>query len=281
MFGYIKPLQPQLRVCELDLYKAVYCGLCRVLSQEYSIAARFSLSYDFTFVAMLHASLQDKQPNVLLKTCPFNPLKKRPHVDMDASLAFAADLAMLLLHAKVEDNVNDSNMFASVGWRSLTLVTQHAANKAAMRLPLAKAAVDELNRAQWACEHSLDSTLDMACDPTAQVLSTVFAMMSEDEDTQRILSRLGYMLGRYCYLCDAIDDYTQDEASGNFNPLKVDPRTERIREIINLTIAEACNAYALLEPKWYKEILDNIMYLGLTATADTLINGRAIHERPI
>ncbi|MEG2174051.1 MAG: DUF5685 family protein, partial [Oscillospiraceae bacterium] len=29
MFGYIRPWEPELKVSELDTYKAIYCGVCR------------------------------------------------------------------------------------------------------------------------------------------------------------------------------------------------------------------------------------------------------------
>lgn len=281
MFGYIKPFHPQLRVCELELYKAVYCGLCRCLSEEYWLAARFTLSYDFTFAAMLYASLQKEQPVVKPCACPFNPMKKRPHVEPDVSLLFGCDLAMLLLHAKLEDNVEDSGAIASLGWKTLRLPAERCAKKAGLRLPAAKEAVAKFNAAQWVCEHSEGATLDAVCDPTAQMLSSLFCMMSQEEDTRRVLARLGYMLGRYIYLCDAIDDLAHDRKTGSFNPLKEQSDTARLQEILNLTIAEACNAYALLSPGWYKEILDNIMYLGLAATASELIGGRETNERPL
>ncbi len=35
MFGYVRPLKPELLVREYSQYKAVYCQLCRVLGQEY------------------------------------------------------------------------------------------------------------------------------------------------------------------------------------------------------------------------------------------------------
>ena len=53
MFGYVKPYKPELRVRELEEYKAVYCGLCRELGQSFGLFARFTLSYDFAFLAML------------------------------------------------------------------------------------------------------------------------------------------------------------------------------------------------------------------------------------
>ena len=57
MFGYIKPYRPELKLRELEEYKAVYCGLCKELGRSYGIFARFTLSYDFAFLAMVLTSL--------------------------------------------------------------------------------------------------------------------------------------------------------------------------------------------------------------------------------
>ena len=95
MFGYIKPLEAQLRVCELEAYKAVYCGICRALSKKFGPFARLTLSYDFTFVSMLYSSLSDQPPQLSLQRCPFNPFSKRPHADRCDAIDFSCDVAIL------------------------------------------------------------------------------------------------------------------------------------------------------------------------------------------
>ena len=53
MFGYLTAFQPELRVRELDTYKAIYCGLCHCLRSHYGLASSAGLSYDFVFLAAL------------------------------------------------------------------------------------------------------------------------------------------------------------------------------------------------------------------------------------
>ena len=59
MFGYIKIAKPELKVKEYEMYKAVYCSLCRELGKSYGFLSRLTLSYDFTFLALLNMSLKD------------------------------------------------------------------------------------------------------------------------------------------------------------------------------------------------------------------------------
>ena len=41
---------------------------------------------------------------------------------------------------------------------------------------------------------------------------------SQEEGERRVLSRLGYLLGRWVYLCDALDDIGEDIAKKRYNP---------------------------------------------------------------
>ena len=47
MFGYIKPDRDELLVKDYNLYKAIYCGLCREIKRNVSFFLSFGLSYDF------------------------------------------------------------------------------------------------------------------------------------------------------------------------------------------------------------------------------------------
>ena len=65
MFGYIKTCTPQLRLCEWEAYRGIYCGLCRTLGRRFGPLARLTLSYDFTFYATLEMALREEVPEKL------------------------------------------------------------------------------------------------------------------------------------------------------------------------------------------------------------------------
>lgn len=279
MFGYIKPFVPQLKVCEHDLYKAVYCGVCHCLGHNYGLISRFTLSYDFTFVAMLYGSLHGETTyKVSITSCPFNPLKKRASLfSCDASL-FSCDAAMLLLWDKNIDNIDDSGFLKSLAYKAMLPFTNKMAQRAKEHEPQLFSVANNLPQLQRAAERDDNFTLDSVCNPTAETLSQIFMLMSTVESEQRILSRLGYMMGRFCYICDAIDDFQKDIKSNSFNPLKNDFSNERVTSLLNNSIAEACSAYSLLPKGEFSPILDNIMYIGLNETAKELINRRITNE---
>ena len=77
MFGYIRPKKSELLVREYEVYRGVYCGVCRELGDSYGLLSRLALSYDSTFYALLLLSLQsDGCPGFSRRHCVANPLKK-------------------------------------------------------------------------------------------------------------------------------------------------------------------------------------------------------------
>ena len=61
MFGYVTPLEPELRVKEQRLYKAVYCGLCRTMGKRVCSESRLTLSYDMVFLALVRFLLSEER----------------------------------------------------------------------------------------------------------------------------------------------------------------------------------------------------------------------------
>ena len=76
MFGYVRPCVPELRVRENEIYRAAYCTLCRTLGRRYGLLARLTLSYDFTFLALLRLGLLPSCSGFEQRRCVANPLKR-------------------------------------------------------------------------------------------------------------------------------------------------------------------------------------------------------------
>lgn len=268
MFGYVKACKPELKVREYETYKAIYCSLCKKLGKSYGILSRFTLSYDFTFLAMLNMSLKDGSCGFVQKRCAFNPLKKCNYCKTDVEIDMPAAAAIIMLYYKILDNINDERGFKKIGYLCLKPIFSHAHKKAKKDYPNIESAVNDYITAQTKLEKSECKSLDQAAHPTAQVMEQVFSLCSEDETQQRILKRLGYCIGRYIYLLDAAADLQDDLKTGNYNVLKfIDGDvTERVKSQLYFCINEASRAFELLDFKKYKSILGNIIYLGLEET---------------
>ena len=63
MFGYITANMGTLDKDQQTRYRAYYCGLCRVLRENYGQAGRLTLSNDMTFLAIVLSSLYEPKVN--------------------------------------------------------------------------------------------------------------------------------------------------------------------------------------------------------------------------
>lgn len=273
MFGYIRICKPELKVKEYELYKAVYCSLCKELGKNYGILSRLTLSYDFTFLALLNMSLSDTCETFEQKRCAFNPLKKCNYCKNDAALKLPSAAAMIMLYYKILDNIADEGAFKRLGYLILKPVFAHAHKKAAIKYPQIEAAVAEYINEQNALEKSNCKCLDEAAHPTAKVMSEILALCSQDITQKRILERMGYCIGRYIYLLDAAYDLPRDIKNDAYNVLKYDANCEnkdfareRVTPQLYVCVNEAAKAFELLDIKKFKTILGNIIYLGLEDT---------------
>lgn len=269
MFGYIRAEKPELKVKEFEMYKAIYCSLCRTLGKYYGILSRFTLSYDFTFLALLNMSLKDGCDCFERKRCAFNPLKKCNYCKSDEDLKMPSAAAMIMLYYKIKDNIADEKGFKKLGYYLALPVFSGAHKKAAKLYPDIEDAVSLYIKNQNQLEYENCDSLDKACDPTAKVLSQILMLCSEDDIEKRVLERLGYCLGRYIYLLDAACDLQEDIKKKRYNVLSFGD-TENIKERITpqlyFCVNEATKAFELLNIKKYKTILGNILYLGLEET---------------
>lgn len=273
MFGYIRAAKPELRVREYETYKAVYCSLCRKLGKSYGPVARMTLSYDFTFLALLNMSLQSGCDGFERKRCAFNPLKKCNYCKNDGAVDMPAAAAMILLYYKILDNTHDEKGFKRLGYIIMRPIFSSAHKRAAKKYPEIENAARAYVSAQNALENDGCTELDRAADPTAAVMSEILSFCSENPAQKRVLSRLGYCIGRYIYLLDAACDLEDDIKSGSYNVLKSkcneNPReyaANRVRGQLYFCINEAAKAFELLDIKKYRDILGNIIYLGLEDT---------------
>lgn len=271
MFGYIRAIKPEMKCLEYDLYRGVYCGLCRQLGKDYGQFSRFSLTYDCTLLAMLGLALTgDTGSNFHWQACIAGPLKKKWIHTYHPMLSYAGAVDVLLTAQKVEDGISDSSLGKKAALVSLLPAARHMAKQAAKRYPQLGEIVARYGQSQAQVEQAHSSSIDRAADPTAKALAGICRGLSDDPGVQKVLDRLGYHLGRYVYLMDALDDLEEDRKKGSYNVLLLrfpdqsdaDIR-EYARQTINASIAQVAAAYELLELKSYRSILNNIVYLGL------------------
>lgn len=269
MFGYVRVDKPELKVKEYEMYKAVYCSLCKSLGKHYGILSRFTLSYDFTFLALLNMSLKDGCNIIEQKRCAFNPLKKCNYCKADDDLQMPSAAAMIMTYYKLLDNIADEKGIKKIGYLCLKPILKSANKKAALKYPQIKKIVSDYIKEQATLEKNDCKEFDRIAHPTAKALAEILMLCSEDNSQKRVLERIGYCLGRYIYLMDAFCDLESDIKTGSYNVLK-NKQKDEIKDFvasqIYFSINEASKAFELLDIKKYKSILGNIIYLGLEQT---------------
>lgn len=270
MFGYVKPYNPELRVRELEEYKAVYCGLCKQLGRSFGVFARFTLSYDFAFLAMLKTAL-DREicPETERCACIAHPFCKRIRVRENAAMQMAARAAMISVYYKLLDDRADEGFFRRIGAALLLPFAKRARRKALAFADGAAAdeAAAKMSAAQAQLEAEKCQIPDAAAEPTANFLAAVLKNCAATAEQAAVLERFGYLLGRYVYLCDALDDLEDDRRRGRYNPFLYAGGEAAIaaKNALFLTTAELSDDFDLLELHRHEGILENIIRIGLRA----------------
>lgn len=285
MFGYITPFKPQLKLCDMELYKSVYCGLCRKLSR-FGKRNKFLLSYDLTFYTLLSLSIQKENPEFERGRCILSPKKSKSFLKDCESLRVASSLNVILFYYKLKDNINDEKYIKKMESVLCKFVFGKAQKRASTEFPNIHNVLERMQVNQQLAEEGRFRGIDYSCDPFSKALGELFCIMPGNKEVQPALKRTGYMAGRFAYLMDALEDLEPDLKAKRFNPFIEAFNLERAEDLnnreiynyayeaINITIAQLAAAYELLPVKRYKSILDNIIYLGLKCRLKSLIEDK-------
>lgn len=268
MFGYIRPFKPHLRNFEYEIYSSFYCGLCKTLGKQYGQVFRMTLSYDFTFLGLLYTAYHSKCNIIKKQRCIMHPFKKRSCVCSCINLDYTSAAAVISVYHKVCDEISDRGLFVSCFFRILRRIMKKSYKKASSKYPELAEKIEANMKMQSEIENEKCRSIDKACNPTALIMAAIAENISENEKDRKKLYGFGYHLGRFVYLADAYDDIEKDKKSGNYNPLllnfkNISDAKAFAMENINLSLGQAAEFYAQLNILKFRDILDNVVYLGL------------------
>lgn len=282
MLGYVKAFKPEMKIKDYELYRGVYCSLCRALGRNYSPIAQLFLSYDFAFAAVLRLAVSEGYCSFSPKRCPYNPAKKCMICSNRDELDYCSHAVIITVFFKVLDNLHDkgfkSRLIAMLIYPLVWLMHKKAARLA----PDIDKIIGDSMKKQAETEKKNGVGIDEAAHPSADALGRVISLGFEDK-TKEALYSLGYMVGRFVYILDAADDLVDDVKSGNFNPFREkfadigNPGvrkafTERAEEMLNLTHSSALDALDETEKNRFEDILENIVFDGLENSKKTVLN---------
>lgn len=257
MFGYITTNRMELKVKDDLTYQACYCGLCQRLKKNHGQHARFVLSYDMTFVAILLNALYEEEETISEIRCPFHPVQKKKVITSPFS-DYASDMNLLLAYHNWEDDwLDDKNLKSKAAMQML----KKAYQKTAKKYPRQHQSILNYMKNLSECEkHPAKDNIDEAANLTGVMFGEI--LVYREDEWSDTLRRMGFYLGKFIYFMDAYDDLLEDKENGSYNPFLF-VSEELIEEILKMMMAEVSNCFEYLPIIEHAELLRNIIYAGV------------------
>ena len=289
MFGYVRAEKPEMRLREYEYYRSVYCGLCRALGKCGGQCARMTLSYDFAFMATVRMAIEEKPPEFKARRCLTHPLKKRQMAELNDSLEFCAAASLLLSYHKIRDDISDEKggkkLVAMIAKPFFAVMKRKPSKKYKELEQKLTVSLSELSQFEKSCQ---EPSVDRPAEIFGKLLSDIMAE-GLSGSKEKIARKIGYHIGKWIYIVDAIDDYEDDVKKGRFNPIAdaygknglTEADRDGLETALTYELMEAEKAFDLIEyPDGdMKEVIFNIIYLGMPSAAKRVLSGRKENDR--
>lgn len=281
MLGYIEPNKGELKINDLETYNGYYCGLCKEVAENYGQISRLWLSNDMAFLAVFLGALSDAEDHIEYQHCIVHPFKKKPVEVQEQAVKYASDMMIILRAEKHIDDYKDGEKSHLSG--KLTMIPKKY-EKAANMHPEEAKTINESLQKLYSYEVKGKSNVREMSMCFGQVMKAVFAGFALPDSQRAAVENFADNLGRWLYLIDIIDDFQEDLRERRFNPLvdlditDVNLAREMIEPALYYYLDELVKAYDLIDFKKNKEILDNIIYLGLRRRTERLLKGEDIRN---
>lgn len=277
MFGYVTVDKSVLTEDEYKVFCAYYCGLCKSIGKNVSQISRLGLSYDITFLALVLASVSGGN-KVRNKKCILHPFTEKEIVSDNTAVSYAASAGCVLAYEKFRDDfADDRNIKALLS----ALIIGSGYKRACSELERECEIIKKQLRLLCELEKSHCASIDDTADAFAKILETLFTPdFIENENERRALAWLGYNLGRWIYIMDAVNDFEDDRKSGAYNTLSemgyadFEKCSEDMRLSLTLTLDGIASAFELIDFKCNKDLIGKIVYIGLKEKQQLILDGR-------
>lgn len=302
MLGYVQIYKPDLKVREYEIYQGYYCGVCKYIGREYGQLPRMALSYDAAFLACLLASVDDTPDSPAQEHCIVHHIKKKTII-RNRAIEFAGDLMLILAWYKLIDDAQDEGKKSA---KAAMKLLHNIHRKLTSRYPALCDGIEKNLAALNRLEKEKCASIDQVAEPFAGIMEVIFregsrTLYSDNEKLHQIFAKIGYHMGKWIYLMDAVDDIEENIESGAYNPLlfrfdwqgKVSGDTSfagespsdfraRIREKAEFNLyqylAVISEELPMLDIKKNKGIIENIVYFGMNRKTETVLEGKETDE---
>lgn len=232
MFGIIRPCRHRLTEQLHQSWTAHLCGLCLALRDDHGQLARTATNYDGLVVSVL-VEAQSAGPGTAsgrrtAGPCPLRGMR-RASVARGEGARLAAAVSLALASAKVRDHVDDAD--GAYARRPVALAAGGVADRWGRQsrdgghaLGFDTGVLFDTLAQQPALERSagLGSSVLLVTAPTEHATSLALehtAVLAGRPGNRIPLAEIGRLFGRLAHLLDAVEDLSEDQAAGAWNPL--------------------------------------------------------------
>ena len=285
MFGYVRADTPYLYIKDDNLYRAMYCGVCKGISEVCGQSARMGLSYDVTFLSVLLHNLTGTDVKIEKSHCLTHCIRSRQMAEVDELTRQLGALNTALVYFKYTDDIADGDH-----GRGRRLWFKKGYRRVQKKYPEVARIVRENMQAQEKVEKNLTDSVDRAADATATMLAQFSDYALGEKRTEESYN-LCYALGKWIYLIDALDDYDKDVKKGAYNPFRlaygVDSRTallqgehgEEVRFVFHAIFFDIRENLSKLTFHFNRDLSDNILLRGLPMMTKRVMDGCGVNGK--
>lgn len=288
MFGYLRPFVPEMKVAEYEIYRAVYCGVCREIGRTSSQPARLGLSYDIVLLCAVRMALTGEMPVFRRRMCPAHPMTRRSVLEPCEASRFTAAAFALLFAAKNDDDLMDEKGARKARAIALSPLAAHMKKSGGRWLPDGAAEnIAELLGKLSRLEKEKSPSSDETSDAFGEVLGYIFSL-GLDGERQEVARAIGRCAGKFVYMCDAVDDLAEDAKKGRYNALSLgwgelaldgDTPSPIVRDAVStatmLSLDALGEAVESLDPTHpMTPVIKHIAYVGMPASLERVFDGK-------
>ncbi len=278
MFGYVRADTPYLYIKDDDLYRAMYCGVCKGIGQVCGQTARMGLSYDVTFLSVILHNIAGIDVTIERSHCLTHCIRSRQMAEVDELTRRLGALNTALVYYKYTDDIMDGDR-----GRGKRLWFKKGFRQVKKKYPELERIVRENLAAQERVEREKTDSIDRAADATANMLAEACDHMLGDKATLAT-HNLFYAVGKWIYLIDALDDYDKDLKKGAYNPFVLAYRAEskqallagdaggEVRYAFHALFFDIRENLSKIRFHFNRDLLDNILLRGLPAATKRIMS---------
>ena len=306
MLGYVLPLKSELRLREYEIYTGYYCGICKYIGRTYGQLPRMALSYDAAFLALLLAGIDEEADEPKQEHCAVHHIRYKTII-RNRAIEYAGDLMLILAWHKLLDDARDEGKLYAKA--TIAFLKRHYRKLQKKHLCLCESiekGIEELSR----LENERCESIDRVAEPFAHIMRSIFSEgidhiysegfdqihggQSTSEKTptsdmdltelHRIFAEIGYHMGKWIYLIDAVDDIEENLKSGSYNPLiyrfsydgeseTTDEFRKRIDDQLRFNhLAVIGETVDNLDIRKNSGIIENVIYFGMNRRTEEVLN---------